>query len=211
MAKTPGNWTAADLKDFLDLATTLAAFRMDFFINTDNACDISGNANPMCTATVVDILTLHNPGNHTVHHAWLGGNMGDGQPFCADTTCVDTEITGVETVINTISGGGRPHLTRFRPPYGNPYNLSGTVAWVQPEVAKFAVAIGWNFDSNDSGYDTGTVLMMPDATCVTYGTSTPAPCPTGAQIAATVEMQSHGRELGHLLDARHLSVGPTTP
>jgi hypothetical protein len=199
MAKMPGNWTKSDLRDLLDVMTTLGKFRMDFFINTKNACDITGNSNPDCAATVVDILTLHNPGNHTVHHSHLAGpDPGNGDPFCSDASCVDAELSGVETVISALSNGGRPHLTRFRAPFGEPYQV-GTMTYVQPEVAKFAVMVGWNFDSTDSEYDTGTVSKPNVADCAQYNTSTPGPCPTGAAIAQVVESALTGGNWGIVL------------
>jgi hypothetical protein len=171
MAKTPGNWTASDLKDFLDTMAYLNSFRMDFFINTNNACDITGTANPMCTATLVDILKMHNPGNHTIHH-WHLGTPGAGG--CGNAACVTSELAGVESVVSMLSAGGIPHLTRFRAPFGEPYQAMGSgINFVPAAVAKFAVAVGWNLDSDDSNHDDGT-------NCT-------GPCPTGASIAHTVE------------------------
>jgi peptidoglycan/xylan/chitin deacetylase (PgdA/CDA1 family) len=176
MAKMPGHWATADLQ-YLDLNR----MHWDFFINTDNACGDITAASPdmQCIAAVQDILSLHNPANHTVHHWHLGtpGAMG-----CGDAACVDSEITGVETEINTLSNGDRPHLTRFRAPFGEPYQAGTFVQWVQPEVAKYAVSVGWNLDSTDSLYDDGT-------NCTQLNSSTLAPCPTGQDIANAVISQ----------------------
>jgi peptidoglycan/xylan/chitin deacetylase (PgdA/CDA1 family) len=116
-------------------------------------------------------LKLHYPGNHTIHHWHLGMAGTDG---CPDPTCVQTELAGVESVINTASGGARPHLTRFRAPFGEPYQANGPgINFVPGAVAKFAVAVGWNLDSDDSNHDNGR-------NCT--GT-----CPTGQSIANTVQ------------------------
>jgi peptidoglycan/xylan/chitin deacetylase (PgdA/CDA1 family) len=176
MAKTPGRWTTADLQ-YLDMNN----MHWDFFINTNNACkDVTMMGDSGCVAAIVDILTLHNPGNHTVHHAHLAGNPNNGDPYCTNATCVGNELTGVESAINTFSKGGRPHLTRFRAPFGEPYQ-AGTLGYVQPEVAKFAVSIGWNLDSGDSLWDNGTMC--------TDMNGTPAACPTGQEIADAVTSQ----------------------
>jgi peptidoglycan/xylan/chitin deacetylase (PgdA/CDA1 family) len=115
----------------------------DFFLNTNNWCDITtAGANPNCESEVVDILQKHNPTNHTVHHWHLGtaGSMG-----CADATCVESELTGVETVIDRLSMGARTHLTRIRPPFGE----LGPGSYVAPTIAKYGIAIGENVDSLD--------------------------------------------------------------
>jgi hypothetical protein len=126
-AKTPGYWTTADLQ-YLD-ANNL---HFDFFINTNNACgDLSApGPDPKCIAAIQDILMLHNPANHTVHH-WALGTPGPGG--CGDSACVDSEMQGVEAVIDTVSNEERPHLTRWRPPFGDPYlSMGAGLAWVQP-------------------------------------------------------------------------------
>jgi peptidoglycan/xylan/chitin deacetylase (PgdA/CDA1 family) len=172
MAKMPGLWTTADLQ-YLD-ANNL---HWDFFINTNNACDLTAASPDMqCVQAVQDILNLHNPANHTIHHWDLaaGGSMG-----CGDAACVDSELTGVETTIATLSNGDRPHLTRFRAPFGSPYASGTVVSWVQPEVAKYAVSVGWNIDSTDSLWDDGT-------NCTKLNSSTRGPCPTGQDIANAV-------------------------
>jgi peptidoglycan/xylan/chitin deacetylase (PgdA/CDA1 family) len=177
----PGGWTTTDLQ-FLDSNN----IHLDFFLNTDNWCgDLSlPSADPACNAAIVDILTLHNPGNHTVHHIHMGGNIPPDTtqtpPFpqscdgaSSQDTC-DAEIAGVESVVNTLSNGGRPHLTRFRPPYGEPFQTQGQgLADVQAVVAKNAVWVGWNIDSQDSIFNSSNCSTMP--------------CPTGSQIAANVE------------------------
>jgi hypothetical protein len=53
------------------------------------------------------------------------------------------------------------------------------VFWVQPEVAKYAVSVGWNLDSGDSLWDDGT-------NCTAQNSSTLGPCPTGQDIANAV-------------------------
>ncbi len=166
-AKGGGNWTTADLA-YLDAHN----MHWDFFINTKNACNLTGTVPPAeCTAAVMDVLKLHYPGNHTVHHWHLGTQGTDG---CGDATCVRNELAGVESFINTASKSARPHLTRFRAPFGEPYqDNSPGIAFVAPAAAQFAVAVGWNLDSDDSNHDDGR-------NCT-------GACPTGQSIAATVE------------------------
>jgi peptidoglycan/xylan/chitin deacetylase (PgdA/CDA1 family) len=183
MAKKPGYWTTADLQ-YLDANH----MHWDFFINTNNACDLTAASPDMkCVQAVQDILALHNPGNHTIHH-WdlaVAGTNG-----CGDAACVDSEVSGVETEIDKLSNGDRPHLTRFRAPFGDPYEPGTLVSWVQPEVAKYAVSVGWNLDSTDSLWDDGT-------------NCTRGPCPTGQEIANTVialiGTPMHGQAYGILL------------
>jgi hypothetical protein len=159
-----GAWTTSDLSWF-----KTNNMNVDFFINTNNWCgDVL--MDPDCSAAIVQILQFHNPANHTVHHIHMGiaGTMSD--PGCPDTASCDVEMAGVETVINTLSMGGRPHLTRFRAPYGEPFQANGPgLSMAQAVVAKYAVQVGWNIDSQDS-------------TC----NSTTAPCFTGKQIADNV-------------------------
>jgi peptidoglycan/xylan/chitin deacetylase (PgdA/CDA1 family) len=175
MAKMPGRWTTADLQ-YLDANH----MHWDFFINTNNACDLTvASPDTQCVAAVQDILSLHNPGNHTVHH-WHLSTPGSGG--CGNAACVDSELTGVETEIATLSNGDRPHLTRFRAPFGEPYQAGTVVSWVQPEVVKYAVSIGWNLDSGDSLWDDGT-------NCTLMNSNTLGPCPTGQDIANAVTSQ----------------------
>jgi peptidoglycan/xylan/chitin deacetylase (PgdA/CDA1 family) len=118
----------------------------DFFLNTDNFCDISTGTGPAaCIAELVDILKLHNPTNHTEHHADLE-NAGNSPMYpCPNASCVDSELSNVESVINTVSMGARPHLTRIRPPYGS--YVSGSAA--AAEIEKYGVALGENIDPGD--------------------------------------------------------------
>ena len=128
---------------------------MDFFLNTNNWCgDVNQDID--CLNTITDILTTQNPANHTVHHIKMGVDLPpvDGVPQgCTDTTTpsCEEEITGVEAVVSKRSNGGRPHLTRFRAPYGTPYEEAGPgLVAVETVVAKHAVAVGWQMDSGDS-------------------------------------------------------------
>jgi peptidoglycan/xylan/chitin deacetylase (PgdA/CDA1 family) len=131
----------------------------DFFLNTNNYCDIStGTGSASCIAELVDILKLHNPTNHTEHH-WHLENAGT--PGCADATCVESEITNVESVMNTVSMGARTHLTRLRPPFGE-YTPGSYAAMT---IAKYAVALGENIDpgdwalTNPTGTDVANALI----------------------------------------------------
>jgi hypothetical protein len=161
----PGNYTKTILA-YLDTN----ALHWDFFINTNNwAGPITGDAkdDPDAHQDILDILTNHNPANHTVYHAHMGldpssPEPGAMTPQCCDCstagmdTC-DAEMSGVETVIAKMSNGGRPHLTRFRPPYGEPYQTMAQPALgkIEPVVAKYAVWVGWNILSSDADGDPG--------------------------------------------------------
>jgi peptidoglycan/xylan/chitin deacetylase (PgdA/CDA1 family) len=170
MAKGAGNWTTADLA-WLDSHN----MHWDLFINTDNACDLTMNPPPAgCEAALKDVLKSHYPGNHTVHHYHLGSAGADG---CADATCVKNELMGVETLINTVSGGARPHLTRFRAPFGEPFQSpTAATPMVGAASAPFGVSVGWNLDSDDSNHDDNGLCTDPAGKCL-----------TGAVVAATVE------------------------
>ncbi|HVR62991.1 MAG TPA: polysaccharide deacetylase family protein [Polyangia bacterium] len=148
-----GQWTKKMLQYF-----DANNMHVDFFINTDNFCDLSMNSD--CVATLTSVLKNHNAANHTVHHTHMGG----AQPYNADdiasSSCgfgagdkilCDDEMKGVETLVDMLSGGGRPHLTRFRAPYGEPFQ-AGTPNLIpmQTLVARYAVNIGWQMDSEDS-------------------------------------------------------------
>jgi peptidoglycan/xylan/chitin deacetylase (PgdA/CDA1 family) len=163
----PGNWTKSDLAFF-----KTNKMHVDMFINTNNWCgDITQD--PSCEATLVDILKNENPGNHTVHHIHMGIAGTPSDPGCADTASCDAEIAGVESLVKTLSNGGRPHLTRFRAPYGEPFQAHGPgLSMVETLVAKYAVQVGWNIDSGDSTCD-----------------STTSPCFTGQEIANNVIQQ----------------------
>jgi peptidoglycan/xylan/chitin deacetylase (PgdA/CDA1 family) len=144
---TPGtpDVTGADLQFFKS-----QNMHVDFFVNTMNY------GGP--TSDIVQMQTDgHYIGNHTVHHYHLG------QPDPADTimacksdpTCVNNEVGQNETAINSILGGSKPHLTRFRAPFGEPYqgdtfNTAADLQAVSSIVANYAVAFAWNFDSADS-------------------------------------------------------------
>jgi peptidoglycan/xylan/chitin deacetylase (PgdA/CDA1 family) len=150
--------TAADLAFF-----KTNNLKVDFFINTNNYLPTNQNADIMQMST-----DGHYLGNHTIHHYHLGhAPSADGIMACnADPTCVDSEISGNETAINTIVGN-KPHLTRFRAPFGEPYQggyaqATADMAAVAPVVAKYAVAFNWNFDSGDSNGMawTGTTLYQ---------------------------------------------------
>jgi hypothetical protein len=92
-------------------------------------------------------------------------------PGCPDAASCDAELAGVEALVNTLSNGGTPHLTRFRAPYGEPFQAQGPgLAMAQMVVAKYAVQVGWNMDSGDSDCN-----------------STTAPCYTGMTIASNVQ------------------------
>jgi len=141
-----------------DLATLgTAGLEVDFFVNVNNLCgDLSlATANAECVNDMQAILTNHRVSNHTVQHWHLGaldGSHTDGTPHCTAAACVETQINGVESYINKLTKGATPHLTRFRAPFGEPYYaaVASDLATVAPVVAKYAVQVDWNFDSDDS-------------------------------------------------------------
>jgi hypothetical protein len=160
-----GNWTKQDVA-FLDSKN----LHWDFFVNTDNwAGPLSGDPmmdDPDAYAALADILKLHNPANHTVHHIWMSAMNQPADPAnptvpqccdCAafDKTSCDSEMQGVETVVSKMSGGGIPHFTRFRPPYGYPYlsPLGPYLDNLKKVVVKYAVVVGWNLPpTQDADY-----------------------------------------------------------
>jgi peptidoglycan/xylan/chitin deacetylase (PgdA/CDA1 family) len=196
--------TGADLQ-FLKTQNIKA----DFFINTMNYGGPDADIVQMSTDG-------HYLGNHTIHHWHLGApNPSDGIMACnADPTCVDNEVSGNETAINNILGGSKPHLTRFRAPFGEPYQAgsSSDQMAVEPVVAKYAVAFAWNFDSGDSNGMTwdGTTLLQNVESLI--GTS-PGSAAWGIMLAHGVYtwtrdmlpmlipyLQQHGFVLGTLED-----------
>ncbi|HXU82981.1 MAG TPA: polysaccharide deacetylase family protein [Polyangia bacterium] len=149
-----GDWTKQML-DFLD-ANNL---HVDFFINTNNFCDPVKF--PACLKTIERIIKTQNVASHTVHHIHMGGSGYDAVHMynsgCRATgtklTC-DAELMGVEEVVNMLSMGGIPHITRFRAPYGEPFQTGGAnVGEIQGVVAKYAVHVGWAMESTDADHD----------------------------------------------------------
>jgi peptidoglycan/xylan/chitin deacetylase (PgdA/CDA1 family) len=146
-----GEWTR-QLVEFLD-ANNL---HFDMFINTVNFCDLSKD--PRCVDAVRAMVRTQNVANHTVHHMHMGGNTPPNPADLATSSCggaaamyrCEDEIVGVETLVNQVSNGGIPHLTRLRAPYGEPFNLGPGAEVVKPIVARHAVHIGWQIDSLDS-------------------------------------------------------------
>jgi peptidoglycan/xylan/chitin deacetylase (PgdA/CDA1 family) len=157
---------------------------VDFFINTMNWGGPDSAIQQMFTDG-------HHLGNHTIHHWHLAPGGGvDGIMHCMDSTCVDSEISGNETAINTIIGGSKPHLTRFRAPFGEPFQSGSAsdLALVQPIVAQYAVEINWNFDSGDTaGITDGTALFNN----VTMQIKTPGQGSWGIMLAHGVNQQTH--------------------
>ena len=147
-----GDWTRKTL-EWLN-ANDL---HVDFFINANNFCDATKD--PNCQAVVTGLLKTQNAANHTIHHIHMGGSSADKPVVDADSSCgpgkktsCESELMGVETLIDTLSMGGIPHLTRFRAPYGEPFVGGGGPGLdsVKKTVAKFAVHVGWQMDSTDS-------------------------------------------------------------
>jgi peptidoglycan/xylan/chitin deacetylase (PgdA/CDA1 family) len=150
-----GNWTKKMLDWFEE-----KNLHVDFFINSNNFCDVINDAG--CTETVKRMFANHNVGNHTIHHIHMGSKgatgaanaeSGCGVAGAKFPTC-DAEITGVEEVVKTLSGGTIPHLYRFRAPYGEPFQAGGgAIASIRATVAKYAVHIGWTMESGDADHD----------------------------------------------------------
>jgi peptidoglycan/xylan/chitin deacetylase (PgdA/CDA1 family) len=127
----------------------------DWFTNSNNYCGdlAAANADPECVNDVKDMLKNHHLGNHTTEHYHLGQSVKDSAaPTCTNATCVDGQITGVEAFIDKLTNGATPHLTRFRAPFGEPYQdqRMPDMGVVAPVVAKYAVEVDWNLDSDDS-------------------------------------------------------------
>jgi peptidoglycan/xylan/chitin deacetylase (PgdA/CDA1 family) len=137
-----GDWTRQVL-EWLEAQ----GLHFDFFVNTANLCDVART--PGCADVFSRILRSQNPGNHTVHHVHLGSEC-HALEVGASLACED-EITGVESLVQALSNGGIPHLTRFRAPYGEPFQTSGAaLAEIQGVVAHFAVHVGWAIDAGDA-------------------------------------------------------------
>jgi peptidoglycan/xylan/chitin deacetylase (PgdA/CDA1 family) len=158
-----GDWTKK-LLDFLEAQN----LHVDFFVNSNNFCDVA--ANPGCAEQLKRILRNHNVGNHTVHHMHMGvQGTRDDTPDTFDCgvpgsmyDCED-ELKGVEALINTLSGGGIQHLTRFRAPYGEPFLMpNGATASVGAKTIKYAIHTGWAMDSQDSWDDEGGLAKGAD-------------------------------------------------
>jgi peptidoglycan/xylan/chitin deacetylase (PgdA/CDA1 family) len=125
-----------------DLATLMGEnVHADFFANTMNY-DMGAAAETILKQIIDD---GHYIANHTMTHPHLGME--------ANAAAVESEITGVEDVINKVTNGSKPHLTRFRAPYGEPFQAmypNEADSLVAPVISKYAVEVDWNFDSGDS-------------------------------------------------------------
>jgi peptidoglycan/xylan/chitin deacetylase (PgdA/CDA1 family) len=136
-------WTAMDLQWLR--ANNL---HVDVFVNTLNWGGPLSDVQQM-------FADGHYVGNHTVHHSYL---------VTLDAAAIESEIAGVESAVDMLTDAAVPHLTRFRAPYGEPYQpgccTAAEQALVEPIVAKYAVAFAWNFDSGDTaGITNGTALF----------------------------------------------------
>jgi peptidoglycan/xylan/chitin deacetylase (PgdA/CDA1 family) len=139
-----------------DLATLKSNnLHVDFFTNTMNYQGTDGY--PIITQIITE---GHHVGNHTMTHPHLGM-----EPNAA---AVESEISGVESVVSMLTMGAKPHLTRFRAPFGEPFQANWPQeadSLVAPVVAKYAVEVDWNFDSGDSaGMDPLSEIMANLAT-----------------------------------------------
>jgi peptidoglycan/xylan/chitin deacetylase (PgdA/CDA1 family) len=148
-----GDWTRQML-DFFD-ANNL---HMDFFINVNNFCDVEKTAS--CKAVVQRILKSHNAANHTMHHIHMGSALpydadvlsNNGCGAGSDKLSCDDEIQGVSDFLKTL--GAQNPLTRFRAPYGEPFQAGGgSLSAMKTVVAKYAVHVGWAMESTDADHD----------------------------------------------------------
>jgi peptidoglycan/xylan/chitin deacetylase (PgdA/CDA1 family) len=144
-----GVWSGA-LLDWLDASGVHA----DFFLNSAHRCD--AGAQPDCAAVLERVLRSQNPGNHTAHHLHLGTDCRalevGGPRACED------ELTEVESLVQVLSNGGIGHLSRFRAPYGEPFQQGGPVlSELQSVVARFAVHVGWAIDAGDGDAGGGSL------------------------------------------------------
>jgi MYXO-CTERM domain-containing protein len=139
--------TFDDGPDEMNTAKTLdvlkeKSVKATFFINTENAGNV--NMEPAMEALVRRIVDEgHELANHSVHHLALA---------LQTPASLEAEIAGVEETVCRVVGARVPRLTLFRAPFGDPYlgPLHGVgYEWISPIVAKHAVHIGWNIDSND--------------------------------------------------------------
>ncbi len=116
-----------------------------FFINSDNWSNIDTDE-PMRALVRRMNSEGHLIGNHTAHHLHLSA-LSDNN--------VHAEIIGVQNSVNSIFNNTSHRLTMLRAPYGDPYqgsdpaNPNDMYRRVAPIVAKYAVHVGWNIDSED--------------------------------------------------------------
>jgi hypothetical protein len=66
----------------------------------------------------------------------------------------DDELKGVDDLIAMASGGGITHLTRFRSPYGEPFQAGASTS-IKATVAKYAIHVAWAMESGDANDDAG--------------------------------------------------------
>jgi peptidoglycan/xylan/chitin deacetylase (PgdA/CDA1 family) len=143
----PDDTNTAQVLDVLKSAGVTATF----FVNTINFTDV--NTDPTAQALIRRMVNEgHEIGNHTVHHLNLG---------TLTAAQIESEIAGVENTVRPLIGSRR--LTILRAPFGIPFNPNddtSQIGKVGPVVAKHAVHVGWNIDSEDSGACVG------DSTCI---------------------------------------------
>jgi peptidoglycan/xylan/chitin deacetylase (PgdA/CDA1 family) len=137
-----------------------------FFINTENAATVNVDTSTAAQAIVQRIVNEgHVLGNHTVHHEHLP----------QDTAArIQSEISGVQTTVNTIFGASAPHMTLFRAPFGEPYQTRDAtgLALVAPLVTPTYVHVGWavdTFDYNCTEGDTACVVSSFESKVGTVG------------------------------------------
>ncbi|RZA11007.1 MAG: polysaccharide deacetylase family protein, partial [Proteobacteria bacterium] len=153
--------TFDDGPDWVNTAKVLDTLKQknvksSFFINSENWSSLSQDQ-PMRDLVKRMVDEGHELANHTAHHLHLNG---------ISAAQVESEIVDVERNVNNIFGNTSHRLTMLRAPHGVPYqdndanNPSPAYRLVSPIVARHAVHIGWNIDSND------WVCPVGDSNCV---------------------------------------------
>jgi peptidoglycan/xylan/chitin deacetylase (PgdA/CDA1 family) len=149
-----------------------------FFITTQNNGNDVDDA-PVSQELVRRIVSEgHGLANHTVHHYSLK---------TLDAGGIESEILGVESTAGKVLHEPSLHLTLLRAPYGEPYqdyfldpkdaDAGATYPMVSAVVAKHAVHVGWNVETDDWRCTTGQ--PQENADCV-YGNFTRAVKTIGA-------------------------------
>jgi len=153
--------TFDDAPDFTNTAKVLDVLKQKeapatFFINVKNWGDLVADA-PMQALVRRIIDEGHLVGSHSATHPHLAS---------LEESEIENQLVDVEEVVAKIGGENPPRVTLFRAPYGEPYQIRNpfisdpAYEKVAPIVARHAVHIGWNVNSEDHACRKG------DAVCV---------------------------------------------
>jgi peptidoglycan/xylan/chitin deacetylase (PgdA/CDA1 family) len=116
--------------------------KASFYINTENGLVNLPSDSKQAETVRRIVKDGHELANHAAHH------------LASDTLtreALAAELDGVQSVVSKIVPGA-PKLTLFRAPFGQPFQTgfpADALEMVSSEVAKRAVHVGWNIDSND--------------------------------------------------------------